>query len=102
LVVEIADAEAVAKAALRRIEDDPDMPEGERAYTESAVTEDTAEALAYLVDPSELIGEVPGVDLAQASWSSEEIDYDPDSTDWALDDDDEADDDEEDEEAVLR
>ncbi|MEU8591530.1 hypothetical protein AB0C59_31720 [Streptomyces sp. NPDC048664] len=100
LVVEIADPDVVTKAALRRIENDPDMPEGERVYTEGAVAEDAAEALAYLVDPAELIGEMPGVELAQASWSSEEIDYDPESPDWALDEDDESD--EEEEEAVLR
>ncbi|MGW1163140.1 hypothetical protein ACWD5Q_32645 [Streptomyces sp. NPDC002513] len=91
LIVEVADPDAVTKAALRRVADDTDMPEVERVYTETAVTEDTAEALAYLVDPAVLVGEVPGVDLAQASWSSEQIDYDPDSPDWALGDDDEGD-----------
>ncbi|MEU1601013.1 hypothetical protein ABZ468_52050 [Streptomyces sp. NPDC005708] len=101
LVVEVGDADAVAKSALSRIADDPDMPEGERAYTESAVTEDTAEALAYLVDPSYLVSDVPGVEVAQASWSSEEIDYDPESPDWAFGEDDEPDDDEEDEEVRL-
>ena len=101
LVVEVDDADAVAKAALRRIADDPDMPEGERTYTESAVAEDTAEALAYLIDPSDLVGEVPGVELAQASWSSEAVDYDPDSPDWALDEEDEPGGDE-DEEVGLR
>ena len=50
---------------------------------EAAVREDDAEALAYLVDPFDLVGEVPGVELAQASWSSEPIDYDPDAVDWA-------------------
>ena len=39
------------------------------------MTEDTAEALAYLVDPFDLVSEIPGVELAQASWSSEQIDY---------------------------
>lgn len=101
LVVEVDDADAVAKAALRRIADDPDMPDGERTYTESAVAEDAAEALAYLIDPSDLVGEVPGVELAQASWSSEAVDYDPDSPDWALGEDDEPGGDE-DEEAGLR
>ncbi|MFD1660892.1 hypothetical protein ACFSL4_22470 [Streptomyces caeni] len=91
LVVEVGDPDAVTKAALRRVADDPDMPEGERAYTESAVTDDTAEALAYLIDPSDLVREVPGVELAHASWSSEQADYDPDSPDWALGEDDEAD-----------
>jgi hypothetical protein len=96
LVLEVDDADAVTKAALERIADDSEMPAGERAHAESAVTEDTAEALAYLVDPFDLVSEVPGVDLAQASWSSEQIDYDPDSPDWDLDEDDvDGDDDEE-------
>ena len=64
------------------------MPDEERAHAESAVTEDTAEALAYLVDPFDLVSEVPGVELAQASWSSEQIDYDPDSPEWDLDEED--------------
>ncbi|MFI9648608.1 hypothetical protein ACIHAA_20190 [Streptomyces sp. NPDC052040] len=89
LVLEVSDPDTVTKAALRRIADDTGMPEVERLYTETAVTEDPAEALAYLVDPSDLLGEVPGVELAQASWSSEQIDYDPDSPDWDLDDDEE-------------
>ncbi|MEV0175141.1 hypothetical protein AB0I00_28990 [Streptomyces sp. NPDC050803] len=95
LVLEVDDADAVTKAALRRISDDSDMPADERVHAESAVTEDTAEALAYLVDPFDLVSEVPGVDLAQASWSSEQIEYDPDSPEWDLDEDDVDDDDEE-------
>jgi len=88
LVLEVDDADAVAKAALRRIAEEDDMPADERVHAEDAVTEDTAEALAYLVDPFDLVSEVPGVELAQASWSSEPIDYDPDSPDWDLDEDD--------------
>lgn len=60
LVVEVEDVEAVTGAALRRIADDPDMPADERVHAESAVTEDTAEALAYLVDPFDLVVDVPG------------------------------------------
>ncbi|WP_149827774.1 hypothetical protein [Streptomyces tailanensis] len=96
LVVEVEDVEALTGAALRRISGDADMPADERAHAESAVTEDTAEALAYLIDPFDLVGEVPGVELAQASWSSESIDYDPDSPEWGLDEDDEGEDEEED------
>ncbi|MFH9089017.1 MULTISPECIES: hypothetical protein [unclassified Streptomyces] len=96
LVLEVQDDDEVAKAALRRIARDPELPEGERAQAEAAVTEDTAEALAYLVDPFDLVSEVPGVELQQASWSSERVDYDPDSPDWDLDEDDGADDEEED------
>lgn len=88
LVVEVDDTDAVTKAALRRIADDTGMPADERTHAENAVTEDTAEALAYLVDPFDLVREVPGVDLTQASWSSEPIDYDPDSPEWDLDEDD--------------
>ncbi|MFJ7332098.1 hypothetical protein ACIQU3_02435 [Streptomyces sp. NPDC101110] len=88
LVLEVDDSDAVTKSALRRIADEPEMPAAERAHAESAVTEDTAEALAYLVDPFDLVSQVPGVELQQASWSSERIEYDPDSPDWDLDEDD--------------
>jgi len=89
LVLEVEDPGAVTKAALRRLAEDGDMPADERVHAEDAVTEDTAEALAHLVDPFDLVSEVPGVELAQASWSSEPIDYDPDSPEWDLDEDDE-------------
>ncbi|MFF5854782.1 hypothetical protein ACFY8B_03945 [Streptomyces sp. NPDC012751] len=95
VVLEVRDGDEVTKAALRRLAGDPDLPEEERAHAESAVTEDTAEALVYLVDPFDLVSEVPGVELQQASWSSERIDYDPDSPDWDLDEDDGEDDEEE-------
>ncbi|MEU2908662.1 hypothetical protein ACWCQ0_04305 [Streptomyces massasporeus] len=88
LVLEVDDADAVTKSALRRIADEEEMPAAERAHAEGAVTEDTAEALAYLVDPFDLVSQVPGIELQQASWSSERIDYDPDSPDWDLDEDD--------------
>ncbi|WP_329220502.1 hypothetical protein OG352_27385 [Streptomyces sp. NBC_01485] len=79
----------MTKSALRRLAGDAELPDDERAHAESAVTEDTAEALAYLVDPFDLVSQVPGVELQQASWSSERIDYDPDSPEWDLDEDDE-------------
>ncbi|MFD4682435.1 hypothetical protein ACIPPJ_18880 [Streptomyces sp. NPDC086091] len=88
LVLEIDDAGAITEAALRRLAEeagDPDMSESERADAERAVTEDTAEALAFLVDPFDLVGDVPGVELQQASWSSEPVAYDPDAPEWDLD-----------------
>ncbi|MEW2299934.1 hypothetical protein AB0958_08115 [Streptomyces sp. NPDC006655] len=96
LVLEVEDAGEVAKAALRRIAEDPELPDEERTHAEAAVTEDTAEAVAYLVDPFDLVSEVPGIELQQASWSSERISYDPDSPEWDLDEDDDEDDEEED------
>ncbi|MEU3097090.1 hypothetical protein ABZ690_20460 [Streptomyces sp. NPDC006967] len=88
LVLEVDDEKAVTGAALRRISDEADMPAEERVHAESTVTEDSAEALAQLVDPFSLLSEVPGVELLQASWSAERIDYDPDSPEWDLDEDD--------------
>ncbi|WP_460068821.1 hypothetical protein [Streptomyces sp. YKOK-I1] len=82
LVVEVHDPDGLTGAAVGRIEGDPDLPDTERVHARSAVTEDTAEAIAYLVDPFDLVSEVPGVELQQASWSTEPIDYDPDSPEW--------------------
>ncbi|MFG3203394.1 hypothetical protein [Streptomyces sp. NPDC048192] len=96
LVLEVQDEDQLSKAALRRLAADAQLPPAERTQAEGAVTEDTAEALAYLVDPFDLVSEVPGVELQQASWSSERVDYDPDSPEWELDEDDEEDGEEED------
>ncbi|WP_405613151.1 hypothetical protein OG292_13075 [Streptomyces sp. NBC_01511] len=87
LVLEISDSEELATAALTRIAADDSLPDEERDHARSAVRDDEAEALAYLVEPSDLVGDVPGVELAQASWSSEQIDYDPESVEWDLDED---------------
>lgn len=89
LVLEVGDSGALTGAALDRIAADEFMPDEERAHAESAVREDEAEAIAYLVDPFDLVSDVPGVELAQASWSSEQIDYDPDAEEWDLDEEDE-------------
>ncbi|MFJ5682615.1 hypothetical protein [Streptomyces sp. NPDC093099] len=89
LVLEVDDPRRLSAAALDRIGADESMPDDERAHARSAVREDEAEALAYLVEPFDLVKEVPGIELAQASWTSELIDYDPDAVEWALDEDDE-------------
>ncbi|MFE2052550.1 hypothetical protein ACFQ9U_25710 [Streptomyces sp. NPDC056568] len=101
LVLAIDDDEAVTGAALQALADDADLPDVERARAERAVTEDTAEALAHLVDPFDLVSAVPGVELQQASWSSEQIDYDPDSPEWDLGEDDGDENDPEDEEMTV-
>jgi hypothetical protein len=88
LVLEIEDEDAVIGAVRHRIAEDAELAPEERTHAESAVTEDTAEALAFLVDPVVLVSEVPGVELQQASWSSERIEYDPDAPDWDPDEDD--------------
>ncbi|MEU6057424.1 hypothetical protein [Streptomyces sp. NPDC047097] len=82
LLLEVTDSDQLTAAALERVESDEFLPDEERTHARSAVREDEAEALAYLVEPTDLIGEVPGVDLAQASWSSERAEHDPEAFAW--------------------
>ncbi|MFF1649839.1 hypothetical protein [Streptomyces sp. NPDC058240] len=103
MVLEITDSAALSGTALESIAVEYGEPGGEsaeeRMLAEDAVREDGAEALASLVDPFDLVSEVPGVELTQASWSSEIVDYDPDDPDaWDLDDEDGEEDEEDDEE----
>ncbi|MFJ7999821.1 hypothetical protein ACIQ7D_22200 [Streptomyces sp. NPDC096310] len=86
LVVEVEDPERLGTAALARIDSDASVPDDERAQARAVVRGDEAEALAYLVEPHDLIKDVPGIGLAQASWTSELIDYDPDAVEWDLHD----------------
>jgi hypothetical protein len=82
LVLEITDAGELTSAALDQIAGDEYLPEEERGHARAAVQRDEAEALAYLVDPFDLVSGVPGVDLVQASWNSAHIEYDPDDEEW--------------------
>jgi hypothetical protein len=85
LVLEVDAPERLRAAALALIDADESMPRAERARAGAAVREDEAEALAYLVEPADLVEGIPGAELAQASWTSEQIDYDPDAVEWDLD-----------------
>ncbi|MEU5208115.1 hypothetical protein [Streptomyces sp. NPDC020742] len=92
VIMEITDVGALTGAALDHIETDSSLPDGERRQAQETVTGDPAEALAQLIDPFDLVSDVPGTELAQASWSSEELtDYDPDAewdaAEWDLADD---------------
>ncbi|WFB09065.1 hypothetical protein LRS74_19985 [Streptomyces sp. LX-29] len=82
LVLEIGDPTVLTRAALDRIEEDAGMADEERGRARDDAQRDPAEALAYLIDPVELVDSVPGAELAQASWTCEEIPYDPDAADW--------------------
>ncbi|SCK14702.1 hypothetical protein H181DRAFT_00967 [Streptomyces sp. WMMB 714] len=73
LVVEIADSRALTRSALARVEGDELMPDEEREHARESVAGDAGEAIAYLVDPFDLVRELPGVELAHASWGSEEV-----------------------------
>ena len=83
LVVEITDPGALAAAALEQVGQDAYMPDDERGHTVEAIRGDATEALACLIDPFDLLEGVPGITLAQASWSCASTEYDPDS-DWAF------------------
>ncbi|MFF2008047.1 hypothetical protein ACFVWY_03095 [Streptomyces sp. NPDC058195] len=90
IVLEITDSAALGGTALESIAAEYGEPggesAGERQRAEAAVREDDAEALASLVDPFDLVSGVPGVEIAQASWSSESVDYDPEDPDaWEFD-----------------
>ncbi len=78
MVLEITEPDELIRAAWARIEGDALMPPEERDQAAQAVSRDEAEAVAYLIDPVDLVGDVPGVVLAQASWSSEPADLDED------------------------
>jgi hypothetical protein len=93
LVLEVSGPGELRDAALDRIGSDAYMPPRERLHAREAVGKDESEALAYLVDPADLLSAVPGVDLVQASWSCAPTEYDPDSDEWNLDEDDSADED---------
>lgn len=70
LLVEIADPAALTRAAVQHLAEEEQGGEGAAAAT---VATDPAEALSYLVDPFDLVKGMPGVELAQASWGSEQI-----------------------------
>ncbi|MFB7454381.1 hypothetical protein ACFTWS_10380 [Streptomyces sp. NPDC057027] len=84
VVLEIDGPAELTGAAEAKIDADEFMPEEERVQAREAAREDSAEALAYLVEPFDLIRDVPGIEMVQASWSSEEVDYDPDALEWDL------------------
>ncbi|WP_267941280.1 hypothetical protein [Streptomyces sp. ST2-7A] len=88
LLLEVADIERLTRMALARISADELLPDEERGPAGEAVSRDPAEAIAYLVDPIELVDGLPGVELARASWSSETVDAD-DEGGWLDDEDDE-------------
>jgi hypothetical protein len=90
MVLEIDEADELIRAAWARIAGDEQLPAGEREQAARAVSRDAAEAVAYLIDPVDLVGEMPGVVLAQASWSSELTHYDPDAS-WHVEEDDDDD-----------
>jgi hypothetical protein len=73
LVLEVEDPDALRDAARARIAGDSAFPDAERGRAEAVVTHDTAEALAYLVDPFDLVSALPGIELTRTTWSAEHV-----------------------------
>jgi hypothetical protein len=84
LIAEITDDSALKNAALQQVRDDEYLDEEERAQAVEAIELDPAGSLAHFVDPVQLLGDVPGVELAQATWESSHAEFDPDNEDWDL------------------
>ncbi|MHA6762577.1 hypothetical protein [Streptacidiphilus sp. PAMC 29251] len=82
LIVEIVDVKALQVAALEQVRGDEFLEEEERAEAIAAIEIDPAGAIAHFVDPVAMLGDVPGVELAEATWESQPVDYDPENADW--------------------
>ncbi|MFF9193740.1 hypothetical protein ACF09L_00910 [Streptomyces sp. NPDC014779] len=82
LIAEITDEEALRAAALEQVRDDAYMEEAERAEAVEAIGIDPSGSLAHFIDPVALLGSVPGVELAAATWESARTEYDPDEETW--------------------
>lgn len=82
LIAEITDEQALKTAALSQVEDDEYLDDEERAQAVEAIEVDPSGSLAHFIDPVELLGDVPGVELTSATWESATTDYDPDDETW--------------------
>ncbi|MET9293695.1 hypothetical protein [Streptomyces sp. NPDC003077] len=86
VVVEVTDPDQLSGAALDHISSDESLSGEGRRHARDVVQEDPAESLAYLLDPIVLVRDVPGVEMAHASWSGEEVDHDPETVAWDMED----------------
>ncbi|MFC8509979.1 hypothetical protein ACFU3J_28865 [Streptomyces sp. NPDC057411] len=82
LVAEITDEDALKAAALTQVQDDEYLEEDERAQAIEAIAVDPSGSLAHFIDPVALLGAVPGVELASATWESAHTEFDPDDETW--------------------
>ncbi|MFJ5232500.1 hypothetical protein ACIQBJ_21730 [Kitasatospora sp. NPDC088391] len=82
LIAEITDEQALKAAALSQVAEDEYLDDDERAQATEAIEVDPTGSLAHFVDPVALLGDVPGVELASATWESATTDYDPDDESW--------------------
>ncbi|RKT16182.1 hypothetical protein BX285_0508 [Streptomyces sp. 1114.5] len=82
LIAEITDEGALKAAALQAVSDDEYLDDEERAQSVEAIEVDPSGSLAHFIDPVALLGDVPGVELASATWESAQTEFDPESEEW--------------------
>lgn len=84
LIAEIVDEKALAEAALEQVRNDSYLEDEERAEAVAAIEIDPAGSIAHFVDPVAMLSGIPGVELAEATWESQPVDFDPENEDWEL------------------
>ncbi|MFF4345633.1 hypothetical protein ACFY00_37725 [Kitasatospora sp. NPDC001540] len=82
LIAEITDEGALKAAALTQVAADEYLEDDERTQAVEAIEVDPTGSLAHFVDPVSLLGDIPGVELASATWESAGTEYDPDDESW--------------------
>ncbi|MEY9843853.1 hypothetical protein [Streptacidiphilus sp. MAP5-3] len=84
LIVEIVDEKALQAAALEQVEKDGYLEDDERAEAVEAINVDPSGAIAHFIDPVAMLEAIPGVELAEAGWETQPVDYDEENEDWEL------------------
>ncbi|MER7670389.1 hypothetical protein ABTY61_18225 [Kitasatospora sp. NPDC096128] len=82
LIAEITDEGALKAAALQQVAGDEYLDDEERAQSVDAIEVDPSGSLAHFIDPVALLGDVPGVELASATWESAQTEFDPENDEW--------------------
>ncbi|MFF2074518.1 hypothetical protein ACFVXG_07140 [Kitasatospora sp. NPDC058162] len=82
LIAEITDEGALKAAALQQVAEDEYLDDEERAQSVDAIDVDPSGSLAHFIDPVALLGDIPGVELASATWESAQTEFDPESDEW--------------------
>ncbi|MFJ8471886.1 hypothetical protein [Kitasatospora sp. NPDC094011] len=82
LIAEITDEGALKAAALQQVAEDEYLDDDERAQSVDAIEVDPSGSLAHFIDPVALLGDVPGVELASATWESAQTEFDPENEEW--------------------
>jgi hypothetical protein len=84
LIAEVTDEKALQAAALEQVQNDEYLEDEERAEAVEAINLDPSGAVAHFIDPVAMLENIPGVELAEAGWETQPVDYDPETEEWEL------------------